>query len=51
MASDWWLGETVDDLDLAERERVYRAESGDKPWLVGFEERFREWLRLRMNLL
>jgi len=43
MASDWWRGETVDDLDLAEQEHLYRAETKDKPWLIGFGERFQQW--------
>jgi hypothetical protein len=47
MASDWWRGEAVADLDLAERERDYRSETGDKPWFVGFETRFQEWCTIQ----
>jgi hypothetical protein len=32
------------DVGLAEAERAYRSESGDKPWARGFIERFEAWL-------
>jgi hypothetical protein len=50
MASDWWRSEAIDDLDLAEQEHLYRAETKDKPWLVGFDERFQRWLDSRSVL-
>lgn len=34
----------VDEVDVYEQERRYRAVTGDKPRFLGFERRLAEWL-------
>jgi len=36
--------EDFGDVALADAERAYRSESGDKPWAFGFVQRFEAWL-------
>lgn len=36
--------EDLVDFALADAERAYRSETGDKPWARGFIERFEVWL-------
>jgi hypothetical protein len=36
--------EAFGEVALAEAERDYRSESGDKPWAFGFVQRFEDWL-------
>jgi hypothetical protein len=36
--------EEFGDVALADAERAYRSESGDKPWAFGFVQRFEAWL-------
>lgn len=40
--SEWWKS-SAEHVDFAEQERIYREQTGDKPWFVGFESRFAVW--------
>jgi hypothetical protein len=45
--STHWCDHELDDfadVALADAERAYRSESGDKPWSFGFVQRFEAWL-------
>ena len=41
----WWKRSASheDYIDLHDQEQIYRAETGDKPWFVGFDQRFAAW--------
>jgi hypothetical protein len=41
----WYQADEDDDLELAERKRVYRSQTGDAHWRVGYEARFAAWFR------
>jgi hypothetical protein len=42
----WYAADAEEfgDPALADAERAYRSESGDKPWARGFIQRFEAWL-------
>jgi hypothetical protein len=45
-STHWWdiEAESLIDVALADAEREYCAETGDKFWSSGFSDRFEEWL-------
>ena len=45
---EWWKDDT-EAVDLAELERLYREETNDKPYCVGFERRFQEWCAANLS--